>query len=431
MKRGPLFVLTVLLAFAGCAPDAQEPFKRQMLEVVVADSGAGRPTAAIDARTGAVYVAYTAKDGDETNVYLGRLEDGWEALSEPVRVNDRAGDAAAHAQAPAQVAVGPDGTIYVAWVTEQSVEGRRFPASDIRLARSTDGGRTFEPAVTVNEEADIPTSHHFHNLAVGSDGRVFVSWLDGGTKDRARLGHARHETNSKNVVFVAMGHDGEGHNGEDGLPGTELRIVRSDDGGRTFGEEVVVARGTCECCRTALAVSESGTVYVAWRHIFEGGRRDMAIARSDDGGRTFTEPVRIYADDWQVEGCPHAGPALAVDEVERVHVAWYTGVRGRVGVYYTESRDGGRSFGEATTLAANVPIAQVSAAAGGPRDEAWIAWEDPLRKMVYVLPVEDGAVAPSAADSVSGSLPSLASNRNQNVMVWRNGGAIHLRLSRN
>jgi hypothetical protein len=60
-------------------------------------------------------------------------------VAPPVRVNDIEGDAAPHLQAPAQVAAGPGGAVYVAWTNATLIEGRRFPASDLRSrARSTE-----------------------------------------------------------------------------------------------------------------------------------------------------------------------------------------------------------------------------------------------------------------------------------------------------
>jgi hypothetical protein len=140
MKRTSLLLPSILLVLfvAACTPGASGPRERVVLDLAVADPGAASPTTAVDARTGTVFVAYTSRTGGTTNVYLARLEAGRDTLSVPVRVNDRAGAVAAHRQAPAQVAVGPEGNVYVAWVTQTPVPGRRFPASDLRLARSTD-----------------------------------------------------------------------------------------------------------------------------------------------------------------------------------------------------------------------------------------------------------------------------------------------------
>src|SRR5690606_26771091 len=80
----------------------------------VAERGASNPTVALDPRTGRSYVAWVGSEEGISNVYLAVAEPG-ASFAGPVRVNDLPGDAAPHEQAPAQVAVGPEGNVYVLW----------------------------------------------------------------------------------------------------------------------------------------------------------------------------------------------------------------------------------------------------------------------------------------------------------------------------
>src|SRR5690606_11365753 len=159
----------------------------------------------------------------------------------------------------------------------------------------------------------------FHTMAVAGDGTIFVSWIDTRAKDRARAERARRVGEST----AAGAHAAHGADAEAGLPGSELWVARSTDGGRSFSPGVVVDRDICPCCRTGLAVAPDGAVYVVWRKIFDGDVRDIAIARTEDGGRTFTQPAPVHRDGWVFPGCPHAGPSVAVTDDGRVHVAWY------------------------------------------------------------------------------------------------------------
>ena len=111
--------------------------------------------------------------------------------------------------------------------------------------------------------------------------------------------------------------------------------------------ETRVATDVCFCCKTGVATAPDGTVYVAWRHIYPPNLRDMAVARSTDGGRTFGAPVRVSEDGWALDGCPDDGPSIAVDARGVVHIAWPTLVPGETsgkGIFYSYSRDGGRTF---------------------------------------------------------------------------------------
>src|SRR5690606_2687359 len=306
-QRGVIPCCLAALLVAGCS---MQPAAPEVTLATVADGGATHPTVAIDPTRGAVYVAWVGTpDADgRADVYLARSDDGGATYGAPVRVNHIPGDAAPHAQAPAQVVVGPDGTVYVVWQNNTKIEGRRFPASDLRLARSRDGGRSFEPAVYVNDDAGgLPASHTFHDVAVLPDGTVLVSWIDG--RARAAAEAAANAGGSGAPTGSARGGSpaasgGAGHHGGHGAleePSSQIRVARSLDGGRTFGPSVLVAEQACPCCRTSLAVGPSGEVYLAWRAVFAGSIRDVVVARSDDGGRSFRPAIPVHDDGWRLD----------------------------------------------------------------------------------------------------------------------------------
>ena len=298
-------------------------------------------------------------------------------------------DVSSHTQAGPRLAravpdgvAASDGGLVVAYVVEQAVEGRRFPASDLRVARSDDGGRTWSVPVQPYADPGFATGHTFHSLAAGPDGTVVVAWLDGTARDRAR----QQTAGAGHAVPVHLVHEGEDHSaGRGGAadPGTQLVVAHSTDGGRTFATPATVASGTCQCCRTALAVAPDGAVYAAWRHIFDGGERDMAVARSDDGGATWGAPVRVHRDGWAIDGCPHSGPAVTVDAEGTVHVAWSTGAPGRTGVWHAASADRGATFGMPQPLAAPAPLGQVRAATVD--GHAVLAFENTATRTVSVV----------------------------------------------
>ena len=360
----------------GAVDEAAAEFTR----VTVAHSipGAQFPTVATDARSGSVYVAYIATEGTGTrqltNVYLVARHDG-ETWSTPVRVNSDPGEADAQAQAPAQVEVAPNGTVIVVWTNAIPVEGRRYDASNLFMSRSTDGGRTFAPQRTINTDANgMPAGHTFHDVVISSDGTIFVSWLD------SRAWHAAEaEVTAESDVVPRHMHHGMAAN-DSAMPGTEVRVARSLNGGVTFSEGVVAAVDVCPCCRTSLATASDGSLYVGWRHIFENGR-DPAMAWSTDDGLTFSAPVRIHSDAWAIDGCPHTGPSLAFDPAGRLHVAWYTGTPTAPGLYYGTTEDG-RAIDGAEPLITGVGVSQAQVVTSS--DGTWIAWENQRNGSVHV-----------------------------------------------
>ncbi|HWW75196.1 MAG TPA: sialidase family protein, partial [Pyrinomonadaceae bacterium] len=128
-------------------------------------------------------------------------------------------------------------------------------------------------------------------------------------------------------------------------------FASSEDGGRTFTPNRKVAAEACPCCKTSLAVGDDGRVYAAWRQVLPGNLRHIAVASSEDGGRDFS-PAAIVSDDrWELQGCPVSGPSLAAGG-GALRVLWYTaGEAGRPGLYWSESRDGGRTFSPRRALA--------------------------------------------------------------------------------
>jgi hypothetical protein len=58
--------------------------------------------------------------------------------------------------------------------------------------------------------------------------------------------------------------------------------------------------------------------------------RDIAFAKSSDGGRRFGPLVKVSEDNWELNGCPEDGPAMAADGAGVIHNA-HQGRRGAEG----------------------------------------------------------------------------------------------------
>lgn len=164
-------------------------------------------------------------------------------------------------------------------------------------------------------------------------------------------------------------------------------MAHSTDQGITWSPRVRVDLGeACPCCRTAIASGADGTLYLAWRHVFEGNVRDVVVSRSTDHGEHWSAPVRVHADGWVFDGCPRAGPAIQVDKAGSVHVAWWTGKQKAAGVWYARSDDGGRSFGAPVALgvAEQASPAHVQLALGA--DSLVVAsWDDGSQSRRQIL----------------------------------------------
>ncbi len=392
--------------------------------IVLVENGASNPTVAI-APNGEVLVAWVGEGSQGYDVFLSRLDSDGKQIAEPIRVNDVPGDAHPHEQAPAQVAVGPSGEVFVVWQRKVEAPWLEFGGADLRFARSSDGGRTFEPAITVNDnDPTSPARISFHNIAVAPDGTVYVSWIDARERDRAREMEYRQGGEGEGAAVMPAGHV---HGPASSEPGTEIRIARSTDGGITFGPSVVVDHDSCPCCRTALAIGADGSIFTAWRKVFDGGIRDVALAVSSDGGRSFSSARAVHDDEWEFAACPHAGPSLALDTQGRLHTAWYTGAAERQGIWYAVSADGGNTFDAPIPILTDdwVPPSQARLADGG--DVVWVAWDD-LRqeeREVGVAAITDRKVIPLRV-GLPGHAPAIAAANGRGAVAWLDGESVRV-----
>ncbi|MDF1505675.1 sialidase family protein, partial [Roseisolibacter sp. H3M3-2] len=327
--------------------------------------------------------------GSDGRLYVA-LADSAGTLGAPVEVRDPLGGIEPHGEAPPKLAYGADGALYALWVVGKEVPGRRFPASALRFARSADGGRTWGAPASVTDTPQPWGSFNFHSLQAGRGDTVYAAWLDG--------------RGGKSATY----------------------FTRSADGGRTWAPNVRVSAGeSCPCCRTAVAPGRGDTVYAAWRTVAAGQVREVVVARSADGGRTWDAPARAQRDGWVIDGCPHAGPSLAVDSTGRVHVAWWSGREGAAGTFYARSDDGGRTFDAPVALgvAERSRPAHVQLAAAGGR--VVVAWDDGTRNtpVVRVRVSRDGGATFGAAASASdgaraATFPVLALDGARLSLAW-------------
>jgi hypothetical protein len=316
MTSDPKRWLAPALAVACLAAHAEHAHKPP---VARADLGA---SAVVDP-DGRIWAAY--KEGAHVMV-RSSADDGasWDAARAANAVGE---EIEASGDSRPTLAVGPKGEVYVAWTRPLA----KFHTGEIRFARSTDGGRTFSAPVTVHRDRR-PITHRFGALAVTPEGQLYVAWIDS--------------------------RDGP----------TALYFSVSDDRGATFREERRAALGTCECCRIAL-LAEKGGVLALWRHVFEGGIRDHAVARLAEGAPTLVR--RATFDDWRVDACPHHGPSLARDASGGLHAVWFTLAPGKEGVRYGRLAEGRM---ENERLVGGPTAAHADLAANG--DSLLVAWKE-------------------------------------------------------
>lgn len=315
--------------------------------------------ATLDAR-GGLWLAWV----ENQQLRVSRSDDDGLSFSMPVTVTREPENIAANGENRPAIAVAKDGAVLVTWV--QSLP-QRFTAN-VRYARSNDNGKTFSSPVTLNDDGRV-TGHSFVSLALDGEGRVAVIWLDGRDRDAAR---AKGESFAGSALYAAM----------------------SSDNGVSFSANRAMAAHTCECCRTALAWSPRGPVAL-WRHLYDGGIRDFALAYLDDG------TVRRASEDaWRIDACPHHGGGITVDARGDLHLVWFTNGDLRQGLFYRRIKAGGDAVGGALPMAfgnADAQAGHPAVAAAGAR--VLITWRefDGRAYSAHAMQSSDGGLSWRAA----------------------------------
>ena len=407
-----LLYVGVVLGGYGCASEPASPPAPRVTSVGVPNRSNDFASMAADGSV--VTLAWAASTDTGTDIFTATSTDGGVSFGSPVRVNHAEGQANANVEQPPRVAFTSERAtrqIVVLW------SARGEGGTLLLTARSNDEGRTFAAAEPV-PGSNAAGNRGWESLTVDSNGRPLVMWLD-----------------HRDTAMTAADHSAHQHGGAGAPTETDgaARAQRSQlfVGGLDGSVEARgVTRGVCYCCKTALAAGADGVVYAAWRHVYAGNFRDIAFAMSSDGGRSFTEPVRVSEDEWQIDGCPENGPALAVDG-KRVYVIWPTlvrdGERETLKLFLSSTTDG-RAFTPRVALP-TVDPAYHPQLVRTPDGDLITAWDELTAsgrrvRVARGRPDASGAVRFSVTTQggdTTASNPSLAVSSSGVIAAWTSG----------
>ena len=235
-----------------------------------------------------------------------------------------------------------DGALWAQWLRQSA---KAAYAYDVMLSRSDDGGKTWSPPLTVNDDA-TPTEHGFVSLWPQSRDSLGIAWLDG--RNTAGEGHGGHE--------------------EHGGGAMTLRVANFDAALRKFAETELDPR-KCDCCQTDAAMTSRGPLLV-YRDRDGDEIRDIVTTRFEHGA--WTLPRKVHDDRWKMPACPVNGPAIATRGMQ-AWVAWYTAAGDVPKVRVARSQDAGDSFSAPIELDNGMQVqGRVGVAADGAG--VWVNW---------------------------------------------------------
>jgi hypothetical protein len=374
--------------FALLLPAAFAPAVREMPTPAAKESGQPNLTTG---PKGEVYLSWLERvEGKRFALRLATREGaGW---SEPRTISEGDDWVVNWANFPSLAAL-PDGSLAAHWLTRAGGGGTY--ASNVSVALSPDGGRSWGPATTPHRDG-TQTEHGFVSMFPVAGGALGAIWLDGREMKQVEGGH------------------GHGH-GE-----MTLRYAALGAGGKLTSEALIDAR-VCECCQTSAALTSDGPV-VVYRDRSDKEMRDISIVRLVDG--KWSEPRAVHADGWQLDGCPVNGPAVAA-EGRRVAVAWYTLAGGAPHVRLAFSDDAGKTFQAPVEVGDGDPVGRVGVIMLEDRS-ALVCWIEKTKggAEVRARRVRPGArpepsvtVAPSGEARSSG-FPRMARSGRKITFAW-------------
>jgi hypothetical protein len=356
-----------------------------------APSGSAQPQLTVSPR--GVLLSWIERAGDEASLrFAERTASGWTEARTVASGKDWFVN---WADVPSVVRL-DDGTVYGHWLQKS---GSGTYAYDVRLARSTDDGRTWTPSFTPHHDG-TQTEHGFASLFQMPGAGLGLVWLDG---------------------RAMKGGDHEGHGGSGAM---SVRAASFDARGTQTGETAVDLR-VCECCPTAAAVTADGPI-VAYRDRSEGEIRDIYVSRLSGG--TWSEPVPVHRDNWKIAACPVNGPALSANG-RNVAIAWFTAQGDEGHVFAAFSADAGRTFGTPIRLDEVGALGRVDVEllANGSAAATWIEFADgraEFRMRRVTASGDRSAAMPisAMASSRASGYPRMAAHGRELVFAWTEAG---------
>ena len=285
------------------------------------------------------------------------------------------------------LAVLADGTVAAHWLVMSG--GPDSEAYDINLAFSKDSGTTWSKPVMPHRDGK-KREHGFLSLVPTSDAKVAAIWLDGRNMPDEEHGNMA-------LMYTTIAANG------------------------TLTAETQIDNRTCECCQTSMTATPDGLVAV-YRDRSDKEIRDISIVRFTNG--RWSQPEALSKDGWEIDGCPINGPAIS-SFGKNVAVAWFTAPGDKPQVNLLMSSDSGKTFGKKIRIDGGNSSGRVDVVSL-PSGDAAVSWIERTGRtsQVHVRRVGmNGTAEPpvnvsGTSGSGSGGFPRMVASGNEIVAAW-------------
>lgn len=280
--------------------------------------------------TGRIHAVWTDRSDGGTSAYYGYSDDNGQTWTD--------GTDFSLSKLPsfsANIAVGPDDTVHVAWLDR--VDG----ATRLYHSRSLDGGITWDDPKAISTEVDLDV--HEISISVDLNNRVHIAWHVGDPESDSEI--------------------------------AQVYYARSLDGGQSFEEPLRLNTDTNADAgfpRFSVQGTDGELVAVSWRDK-RAGNWDIYIAVSTDAGATFDEYF-VYAAPRDREDFD---PEVVVDPNGVLHLAYFTNQLGGSVIHYHTSTDQGQTWSDPALLSESGIFSRFPFwVPDYENDTIWLFWKD-------------------------------------------------------
>lgn len=376
------------------------------------------PQVAVDPN-GTIYMAWEDDTAANSNILFSRSTDGGATFSTPINLSN----ASEYSYNP-RIAVGSAGDVNVVWEYETSDN------TDIMFSHSTDAGATFATPLNLSND---PADSENAQIAVDTAGNVFVVWEN----DSVNLGVLFSHSTDAGATFstptvlstntsgsyspqIAIGPNGNlGVVWEDDAQLTaDISFSYSSNHGVSFSAPRSLSNHTGNSASPVIAIDLSGNIDVVWENDTTGSF-DIFFSRSVDKGATFSVPSDISN-----SGAAQASQ-IGLDAKGNINVVWQENTPSDI--YFARSSDGGASFSSAVNISNDPGFSDnpfLTIDAGGNIN---VAWEDDTpgnKDIFFSRSTDSGATFPQplnlSNDPGLSLAPDMAADKNGNLNVtWQ------------
>jgi hypothetical protein len=312
MKKSSILMILVILFVYACKTTTTEHTIAASAETMVDTIGGSCPYLTKDNNNHVVLSWIRKVDSTRSIFCYAVSRDEGKTFTKPLEIPGST-NVHPHGENMPKMVFKPTGEIIAVWGAANPNPANAYSGL-VYYTQSFDSGKTWTKVSTITTDTASFDQRYF-DVALQPNGEAAIVWLDNRKTGK-----------------------GEGS-------GLYYAVTKGNKG---FQDERLISEPCCQCCRTDLFIDTKQNIHVLYRAIINDSIRDMVHILSADGGKSFSEPQRISADNWAISGCPHTGPAMTENKAG-IHFAWFTGGN-EAGIYYNNSNDNGKSFSNRDTV---------------------------------------------------------------------------------